>query len=368
MIAAVARATTKRATFLRATLLAGAVAAITVGCTVVAPGGKDGGTKFIPIPIRPDALPQPKPLEASVLFVVNLQRSSANLATPYANVMIGLTAYLQSLGLSVEHMGVIPTYADAFGPRLLLGRTQAATGTPSLTLLAALAAAADAGVTDYAALIPFIAGALGNITDMDLPIALKLLASSGRFDGAGEPSEPKNLIGFGRGLGFEALPAEAGGISRSALFDRPRDLFLVVYLQPLDRHCALASDGCRIEGRALSDVLLETNPSGGAAWLSFADGSSIRPEQVLHVAIATAEGESVDAFRTRCGAVPGFPRAAFDVIEPGANSYFGPLLSGLNATHPGTGHQGDFCELIGTSPESAIKKLGNNVAAVAGRN
>jgi hypothetical protein len=352
----------------RARALAVLLLALTAAaCTVVVPGGKDGGTKFIPIPIRPDALPPPKPLEASVLYVVNLQRSSANLAEPYANIMIGFAGYLQSLGLSLSHMGVIPTYADEFGPRLLLGRTQAAGGTPSITLLAALAAAADAGVTDYASLIPFIAGALGNISDADLAIALKLLASSGRFDGDEETSEPKNLVGFGRGLDIAPLPAELGGISRSALFDRPRDLFLIVYLQPLDRHCALGSAACQIDGRSLPDALTETNADGGLAWLRFSEGS-LRPEQVVHVAIATKEGETVDAFRKRCGAVPGFPLNLFDVMAPASNAYFTPLMLALNAAHRGTGHIGDFCELIGSSPQDAIKKLGNSVAAVVGRN
>jgi len=346
--------------------LAAAAAAFSgIACTVVVPGGKDAGVKPIPIPIRPDALPTPKPLEASVLYVVNLQRSSANLAQQYANIMIGFAGYLQGLGLSLEHMGVIPTYADQFGPRLLLGRTMANTGTPSITLLAALASAADAGVTDYTSLIPFIAGALGNISDVDLPVALKLLAASGRFDGTGEPSEPKNLVAFGRGLDVEALPPELGGISRSALFDRPRDLFLVVYLQPLDRHCAYDSADCRVDGRAPGDVLTETKSDGGLAWLGFSEGS-IRPEQVVHVAIATKEGESVDAFRKRCGDIAGFPRNLFDVMAPASHAYFGPLVAALNAAHRGTGHSGDFCELIGTSPEAAIKKLGNGVAAVAG--
>jgi hypothetical protein len=263
-------------------------------------------------------------------------------------------------------MGVIPTYADEYGPRLLLGRTMAGTGGPSITLLAALAAAADAGVTDYASLIPFIATALGNISDGDLAVALKLLASSGRFDGDDETSEPKNLIGFGRGLELAPLPAELGGLSRSALFDKPRDLFLIVYLQPLDRHCAIGSAACLIDGRPLADILVETNADGGLTWLNFAQGS-IRPEQVVHVAIATKEGEGIEAFRTRCSKVPGFPQNLFDVMAPATNLYFTPLMLALNSAHRGVGHIGDFCELIGSAPQDAIKKLGNSVAAVVGR-
>jgi hypothetical protein len=334
-------------------------------CTIVAPGNPDGGTKIVPVPIRPDALPPPKPLEASVLYVVNLERSSANLANQYAAIIVGLGSYLQSIGLQIDNFGAIATYPDAFGPRLLFGRMQPTDPGPSLTLLAALAAAADGGSTDYAALLPLIASSLGNIGDADLPIALKLLAASGRFDGDGETSEAKNVIGFGNGIGAAPLPVELGGLDRSALFDRPRDLFIVVYLQPLGRRCALGGANCLVDGRAPNDVFTEIGADGGLAWLKYPVGS-LRPEQVVQVAIATSEGEPIDTFRKRCEAVPGFPKNLFDVIAPSDNAYFTPLMKALNAAHRGTGAIGDLCSLIGSKSDEAIRALGNSVAAVAG--
>ena len=86
---------------------------------------------------------------------------------------------------------------------------------------------------------------------------------------------------------------------------------------------------------------------------------------MVQVSIATSEGESEAAFQTRCTAVPGFPLNDFDVIGPSPNAYFTPLMAALNAAHPGTGHSGDFCNLIGSSPQAAIKALGDGVAAVA---
>jgi hypothetical protein len=354
----------------RVIVIAALVAAAggTVGCTIVAPGGgNDGGTRIVVI--RPDALPPPKSLEASVLYVANLQRSSANLATQYASIMLGLDGYLESLGLQVDNMGLISTYADQFGPRLLLGKSHQSPGSvPPISLLGLLAAAPiDAGAQDYQQLLPYINGALGNIGDGDLPVALKLLAASGSFDGDGQTSEAKNLIDFGRGIDANALPPALGGIDRGALFDRPHDLFIVVYLQPVARRCALGSVPCQVDGRAPEDILLETGADGGAAWLNFA-GGTIRPEQVVHVSVATSEGENVTAFRARCGAVPGFPRNLFDVIEPSPNPYFTPLMAALNAAHRGTGHAGDLCELMSSSPDDAIRSLGNGVAAVAGSN
>jgi hypothetical protein len=333
-------------------------------CTIVAPGNPDGGVKIVPVPIRPDALPPPKPLDASVLYVVNLERSSANLADQYAAIMIGLGSYLQSIGLQIDNFGVIATYPDVFGARLLLGRTQP-TDPGAAALLGLLAAAGDAGATDYAALLPLIASSLGNISDVDLPSALKLLASSGRFDGDSQSSEAKNVIEFGNGIGAAPLPVDLGGLDRSALFDRPRDLFIVVYLQPLGRRCALGGPNCLVDGRAPNDVFTDVAADGSLTWLKYPVGT-LRPEQVVQVAIATTEGEPIDTFRKRCAAIPGFPKNLFDVIAPSDNSYFTPLMQDLNSAHRGTGAIGDFCSLIGAKPDDAIHALGNSVAAVAG--
>src|SRR4029079_13065285 len=69
----------------------GLMAATGAGCTVVAPGNPDAGmTMIIPTPIRPDALPMPQPLEASVLVVANLDRWAGNLADQTRPAMPGL--------------------------------------------------------------------------------------------------------------------------------------------------------------------------------------------------------------------------------------------------------------------------------------
>jgi len=356
-----------------ATLLAACAALSAGACTIVAPDGPDAMIKKVPIPIpipipspsRPDALPPPPPLEASVLYVANLQKSSANLANQYATIITGLAAYWQSVGLSIANMGLISTYADQFGPRLLLGRSAAA-GPPisSLALLAAVAAASDGGATDYQSLLPKIAPLLGNIDDNDLPTALQLLASSGNFEGNGQTSEAQNLIDFGRGLNAAALPPSQGGIDRSAFFAVPHDLFIVVYLQPLPRRCALGTSSCNVDGRSPADIFVDTNPDGGAAWLNFSNGS-IRPEQIVHVAVATREGESQSDFAARCSALPGFPRNLLDVMAPSPNAYFNPLASALDTANPGTGHVADFCDLIDGKAAQNIIALGGSVAALA---
>jgi hypothetical protein len=341
------------------------------GCTIITPASPDGGmTKKIyipiPFPIRPDALPQPPPLTASVLFVANLARSSVNLSNQYAAIMTGFLSYLGSRGLSIANMGLIPTYGDQYGPRLLLGRSASNQSSPpsSLALLGLLAAEADAGVKDYQTLLPLLGPTLGNIDDADVQPALQLLAGSGNFDGDNQYGEAQNLIAFGQGLNSAALPPELGGIDRSAFFDSPRDLFIVVYLQPLARRCALSSDTCNVNGRSPADIFLDTDGYGGVTWLQFTNGT-ISPSQVVQVAIATAEGQSQTDFETKCKAVTGFPLNVLDDIGPSPNLYFTPLLAALNAANPGTGQSGDFCQLIGSMPSAAIQKLGSSVATLA---
>ena len=114
------------------------------------------------------------------------------------------------------------------------------------------------------------------------------------------------MVEFGRNINGISLPPELGGIDRSALFDKPRDLFLVVYLQPLPRHCALGSAACQVNGRDPADIFEQTNADGTATWLAFS-GHGIRPEQIVQIAVATSEGEDINAFRTRCTKVAGFP-------------------------------------------------------------
>ena len=352
-------------------LSAVAVAAGLVGCTIITPASPDAGTKtkvvVIKQPARPDALPPPKPLQADVLYVVNLERSEANLDTQYAQIITGLGARWLSRGLQIANMGLISTYADPLGPRLLLGQSSTST-TPPLTLATLLAAAqsVDGGTSNPAALLPILGPSLGNVDNSVIALALQMLAGSGKFDPGSETSEAKNVIEFGRGLNVASLPPQLGGIDRSAFFDVPHDLFIVVYLQPLPRRCAIGTDACNVDGRSPTDIFTETDGNGNAAWLAFTNGG-IPPAQVVQLSVATSEMQSSAVFEAACKAVPGFPAADIDIIGPSSNAFFTPLMSALNAAHAGTGHSGDFCTLVGSGDPAtnALNALADSVAALA---
>jgi hypothetical protein len=343
-------------------------ATVSAGCTIVTPDSPDGSKPIIkpvpfPILIHADALPKPPALQANLLYVVNLARSSANLAGQYGAIMNGLSTYFQGVGVDVVNMGVIATYGDQYGPRLLMGQKEGGPPASQTAALAGLLLTADAGPNDYQNLLPILGPLLGNIDSPDIPTALQLLADSGDFDGVNQTSEAENLIDFGEGLNTFSLPPELGGIDRSALFDSPQSLFIIVYLQPLPRRCALTSTDCQVNGRAPNDIFLDTNADGTASWLSFANGG-ILPSRVVQAAIATAEGESEADFDTKCKAVPGFPSADLDVAGPSPNAYFQPLMADLNAANPGTGQSADFCSLVGSMPTAALQALGGGIAGV----
>ena len=212
--------------------------------------------------------------------------------------------------------------------------------------------------------MPYIGNVLGDISDQDLPLALKLLASSGHFDGDGETSEAKNLIGFGQGLGGEDLPPTLGGIERSALFDQPRDLFIVVYLQPLPRRCDLGSPACLVDGRSPTAIFMETDVAATPPGSTSRVPASSRRSCCTSRSRRRARRSAIvpEALRGR----PGFPAHAVRRDGAVAERLLHAAHDRAEQRAPGHRHLGDFCELIGKDPAAAMMKLGNNVAGVLG--
>jgi hypothetical protein len=355
--------------------------AAAAGCTIVVPPGEgDGGPpKPYPVPTPTlDAAPI-KPLEAHLLFVMNLQQSSANLAPDYGSLAELLVEGLGQRTIEVTRWAVVPTYPGADGLRLLLGQSQ---GTlPSNPRIPLPGVDVDAGGgpipiplpgdTSPVPALPTGIPIPQQANESDIVSALQTLAASGRYDGIGTTNEAEGTVRTGQHLVDAQLPPELGGLDGSAFFDQPSSLFIVAYLQPLARRCALGDAECQVDGRSPADIFTETGADGTATWLRFATGG-MPIKQVVHVAIATKEGEAPAAFRDRCGAVNGFPKAFFDVMEPSGNAYFDPLLAALNQANPGTGQSADLCDLLGEverggESHPAMNRLVNSIAAMAAR-
>ena len=379
------------------------------GCTIVVPAPDMPKTRTVVIMKGSGSPPPPKALEAHALFVMNLHQSSANLAPYYVTVADALLAGLATRGLNVVRWAVVPTYPGADGMKLLLGAQAPVTlqpipgldgGTIGISNGAAGASgygaggsigSRDAGMI-YPPPLPAPADttptappsatpAISVPTDLppvptlpngtDIVTDLQKLAASGNYDGMNTTSEAAGVVTVGSHLVAAQLPPELGGLDGAAFFDRPRSLFIVIYMQPLSRKCSLGTPDCMVDGRSPDQIFTESGADGTATWLHFASGG-IPIDQVVHVALSTKEGETPDAFRARCKAINGFPPDLFDVMEPSSTSYFDPLLDALNSAHNGTGQGADLCELLGelslTDPtqRKALNLLINSIAEQAG--
>jgi hypothetical protein len=376
---------------------AGAVSLLltVMGCTIVVP---------TPDPPKPPQIitvnPQDKPkttvpaLEAHALFVMNLHQSSANLAQYYVNVADGLIAGLALRNINVVRWAVVPTYPGADGMKLLLGAQTPVTLPPipgvdggplgiptgiggSSGGIPILPYSDNAPASTPTPTIPTTGGLPAGLPPIptlpngtDIVTALQQLAATGKYDGVGTTSEAAGVVALGQHLVATELPPELGGLDGAAFFDRPRSLFLVIYMQPLSRKCSLGTTECQVDGRSPDAIFTESNPDGTAAWLHFATGG-MPIGQIVHVALSTKEGETPDDFRARCKGINGFPPDLFDMMEPSSTSYFDPLLDSLNAAHPGTGQGADLCELFGElsvqpGQRNALNLIVNSVASMAG--
>jgi hypothetical protein len=371
---------------------------LAAACTIVVPAPDPPKPKTVVVTVDNSGPPKPPALEAHALFVMNLHQSSANLAPYYVTIADALIAGLTTRGINVVRWSVVPTYPGADGMRLLFG-AQTPVVPPTLPPIPGLggagggstrmgSAGSGAGGASGGPPLPVPIPAPADTQSVptfppDLPAvptlpngtdivsALQQLAASGKYDGVGTTNEAEGVIRTGNHLVEAHLPPDLGGLDGAAFFDRPRSLFLVIYLQPLSRKCDMGSSSCAVDGRSPADIFNESTADGSASWLHFATGG-MPIDQVVHVAISTKEGETPAAFRARCGAINGFPPNLFDVMEPSSTLYFNPLLAALNAAHPGTGQGADLCDLLGEigltdeTQRKSLSRLINSVASMAG--
>jgi hypothetical protein len=364
----------------------------TAACTIVVPPPpKEKKVVVVEVPGKDP--PKPVPLEAHALFVMNLHQSSANLSQYYVTIASSLIAGLTERGINVARWAVIPTYPGAEGMKLLFG-AQTPTAPPTLPPIPGFGGAGGSTSARGSADASGLGGSFGPIpapafdnaaptippdlpavptlpNGTDIVTTLQKLAATGKYDGIGTTNEAEGVIRTGTHLVEARLPADLGGLDGAAFFDRPRSLFLVIYLQPLARKCAMSSSDCTVDGRSPAEIFTEANPDGTAAWLHFATGG-IPIKQVVHVAIDTKEGESAVDFRTRCKLVNGFPANLLDVMEPSPTQYFDPLVAALNTANKGSGQAADLCNLLGEiglpqpTQRTTLNALVNSIASMAG--
>jgi hypothetical protein len=272
----------------------------------------------------------PVTLHAQALYVVNLQRSTANLAGTYADLIHQLNSALSAANLNVDQYAVLPLYGG------IAGAAQLIYGDPSTS-------------------------------SGDLSAVLSEAALSGQFDHPldGVTAEQQNLATVAAALDTATLPPDANGGKSPTFFAPPKDLFLVVTLQSATRLCADTDAACALGGVAPVDAFSATAADGSAGWLKI-NGGNYPPRRVYQLFIATGERESFAQLQASCTAMPGFPRTLIDSLQPSQVGYYGDLSTGLTG-RGWNAEQLDFCSAIATAGAAQLKGVAARVAAAAAK-
>jgi hypothetical protein len=239
-----------------------------------------------------------------VLWLVRIDRGTANLAASYATLIRGLTTALAAEGFDVRMTGVASLYES----RLYWARAGKDLSTSELqTLLENAASSSDAapGVCSTAALSD-VGGRLSSMPVM-----------------APSSSTPTGSMPFGTPLGA----------------------LLVVTLDHGARPSAYGASDC---GTGTQDPAGWFGGSRSpATWLNRNTGAWYLPRaQTRFLFVSTSESETYEQLRARCAAMSNFPRTGLDAISPSARAFYAPFTIGLENYQARLGSQEDLCNAV----------------------
>lgn len=282
-------------------LALGQLLCLTLACTIIRHvGPEDGGAG--PGPSAP-------PRVFDVLFIVDLDPSTANLASSYHTLIELWSAAIEMAGIDIRQAAIAPLHRRIGGE------------VPLLPL-------EDSGA--FATLEQYTSGERAPLlTDPGL----------GDFD---------NLLWLGERL--DHIGSYEGGALGRAYFEPPADGFVVILVAPLAARCA---GGCEAEADAAAEHLTRTDDAGQLTWLDLPSDEGLRPSQVHLVLISTPEvGSDFSAMADTCRRYPNFPLDVLDFLEPTA-----PLFSQTASRVAARGaraHRHDLCGLLSSNGPNAI--------------
>jgi hypothetical protein len=239
-----------------------------------------------------------------VIWLVRIDRGTANLAASYATLIQTMTQQLAAQGFDIRTTAV----GSLYEPRLYWS---------------------GAGKT--------------------VPVAnLQSLLANAASQGSGEaPStcSSTSLLSIGARLDrVEVVPPD-GSHSGLRPFEAPRSTLLVVMLDHGVRPVGHDSPGCNWNG--FSPAQRFGNGRDVTQWLNQnAPSWNLPRARTRFLFVSTPENESYSQLRERCAAMSTFPRIALDALNPSVIPFYGPFSSGLNAFQPGLGTQVDLCQAV----------------------
>lgn len=274
-------------------------------------------------------LPPPKTVD--MLVMMDMSRSTANLAPDYGKVLAITIAALGKQNVAVRRAALAPLYSQAGGAVPLLY-----------------------GEGDEDGEFFSFEEAIGFYTYDD---GAEYLQDAALADG-------QNLATVGKELDSRAIyhPTTAD-TAATPYFEGPADGFVVLYFSAAPRRCSMDGSACAIDGSGPEDYFTRTDGEG-VEWLELAGGTSLPKNKVFHGAIVTAEGVDYDTFYQACAARPQFPAGKLDVMQPSEeHAYYGPLIEGLKE-EGAPAHYLDLCEAMSAAGEPAIIQLATKIRAM----
>jgi hypothetical protein len=285
-------------------------------------GVKDGGsTEPTPTPFPGSGLNGYS--GTGVLWLVRIDRGTANLAASYATLIQGMTAQLAAEGFDVRVTGVASLYES----RLYWSK-----------------AGKDLSTSELRTLLENAATSVGTAPGVCSTAAL---ADVG-----------------GRLTSVPVMPPYASGPSSTMPFKSPLGALLVVMLD----------HGARPSGYGASDCGTGTTDPAGwfggsrspTIWLNRATTGAwnLPRSQTRFLFVSTSESETYEQMRARCAAMSSFPRTGLDAISPSARSFYAPFTIGLESYQDGLGTQEDLCNAVAGDWAGLSRGLAKDWAAL----
>jgi hypothetical protein len=274
------------------------------------PGPKDGGTVIVDAG-KPPIAPFPGSGQngdqgTGVLWLVRIDRGTANLAPAYAASIRAMNQQLAAEGFSVRVTGVASLYEPrlywtTYGENVTTGELQ--------SLLESAASSADSTT-----------------------------ASTCSTTALADLGSRLNLVGV--------MPPGATTPSSYAPFASPLSALLVGVLDHGSRSVSYGTTSCTPSGESSGAWFGGTREP--TAWLNHSTyGWGLPRSQTRFLFVTTSESESYEQMRNRCAAMSGFPRPALDAISPASVSFYTDFAFNLGNYQSGLGTQVDLCNALG---------------------
>ncbi len=267
----------------------------------------------VPVPVPFPGSGQGGDVGTDQLWLVRIERGTANLASAYESLISDMTFQLAASGAQVRTIAVASLYD---------GRILWAQGENLPTPPASLAET----LRHYANLT----------TEAPRICTTVALASLGTYLSGAQVHYPDELYTG------EEMPDPRLRTGRP--FVAPPGAFLVGIIDHGERPIDPDASGCKAGGQDPASTFAAADP---ATWLRTSEGTGLPRARTRFAFIGTGEGISTEELRSKCLGQPNFPTAVLDSLAASPVPFFDLVSKGMNERASGLASRIDLCEAIG---------------------